>query len=357
MIRRRRPPREIAFSFDSFLDVVANVVGIILRLILVAWVGARSYKAFVSSPPAPATPTEQSTTELPEPMDPLAAEMPKRQRELEEARAKWQVEVRKGEEAERRASIVRDEMSAVTARRQQLDADLAAKMRAEGNQMQARKAAVAASLLEVTESARKVQSDLAALKTAPSQKHTLRYRTPISQPLQTEELMFECRSGRVTIIDTGLLLEDMKRRTREKSSLLRSQWQVEDETRTVGAFRAHFLIERQRSPLEAAAGAPPDDRTPFSYGISAWQVVPVDPARGETTEQALVPGSAFRRVIDAIDPQQTAITFWVYPDSFALYRKLRDILHDHDVTVAGRPLPEGHLISFSTKHGSVSRGQ
>ena len=42
MIRRRRPVREIAFSFDSFLDVVTNVVGIILRLILVAWVGARA---------------------------------------------------------------------------------------------------------------------------------------------------------------------------------------------------------------------------------------------------------------------------------------------------------------------------
>ena len=32
-----------SFSFDSFLDVVANVVGIIIRLILVVWVGARSY--------------------------------------------------------------------------------------------------------------------------------------------------------------------------------------------------------------------------------------------------------------------------------------------------------------------------
>src|SRR2546422_8498978 len=44
MYRRRRPPaREPVFSFDSFLDVVANVSGIIIRLILVAWVGARTY--------------------------------------------------------------------------------------------------------------------------------------------------------------------------------------------------------------------------------------------------------------------------------------------------------------------------
>ena len=46
MRRRRRPDKEIHFSFDSFLDVVANVVGIIIKLILVAWVGARTYKGF-----------------------------------------------------------------------------------------------------------------------------------------------------------------------------------------------------------------------------------------------------------------------------------------------------------------------
>ena len=53
-MRRRRAAKEIAFSFDSFLDLVANVVGIILRLILVAWMGARTYKAF--APPRGASP-------------------------------------------------------------------------------------------------------------------------------------------------------------------------------------------------------------------------------------------------------------------------------------------------------------
>ena len=48
--RRRSPPREVVFSFDSFLDLVANVVGIIIRLILVVWVGARSYSSLMSPP-------------------------------------------------------------------------------------------------------------------------------------------------------------------------------------------------------------------------------------------------------------------------------------------------------------------
>ena len=50
------------------------------------------------------------------------------------------------------------------------------------------------------------------------------------------------------------------------------------------------------------------------------------------------------------------MTFWVYPDSFALYRQLRDYLYDREVVVAGRPLPEGVPVSGS-KRGSVSRGQ
>ena len=50
MIRRRRRAQEIAFSFDSFLDLVTNVVGIIIRLILVVWVGARSYSALKDIP-------------------------------------------------------------------------------------------------------------------------------------------------------------------------------------------------------------------------------------------------------------------------------------------------------------------
>src|ERR671939_398480 len=86
MIRRRRPQREIPFSFDSFLDVVANVVGIILRLILVAWVGARSYRAFVPPPPVPdGVPADVA---LPDPTDPLAPELEHQRRELDEARAR-----------------------------------------------------------------------------------------------------------------------------------------------------------------------------------------------------------------------------------------------------------------------------
>src|SRR5258708_37778097 len=82
MYRRRRPVREIEFSFDSFLDVVANVVGIILRLILVAWVGARSYKAVVPDLPTAPPAAQSELSPIPEPTDPRLAQIAKKRRDL-----------------------------------------------------------------------------------------------------------------------------------------------------------------------------------------------------------------------------------------------------------------------------------
>jgi hypothetical protein len=357
MIRRRRPQREIAFSFDSFLDVVANVVGIILRLILVAWVGARSYKAVVTAPPPPpAIAEDETSTPYPAPTDPLAAELPQKQTELERKEAQLQEQLHAGGEAEQSVAIVKAELAKVTARRQQLEAERIAQAQKTGEPEPAKRAA-AATVAEMDERIRKIKAVLDEMAKAPSLKQTHRYRTPISKPLQTDELLFECHDGRVALIDVGTMLEDAMQRTRDNKDLLRHQWSVADETNSVGPFRLRFVVERERSALDAVTnGAPPDDRTSYRYGLTSWEVVPVTSQRGETAEQALAPGSAFRRVVDAIDPAQTAVTFWVYPDSFATYRQVRDALHDRDVVVAGRPLPEGASIRAGS-HGTESRGQ
>ena len=107
--------------------------------------------------------------------------------------------------------------------------------------------------------------------------------------------------------------------------------------------------------LDAVSGVPESTGT-FRYGLSDWQVEPILPDRGESAETALANGSEFRQIVDRIDPQQTVVTFWIYPDSFTLFRRLRDFLYERDVVVAGRPLPEGIPIA-SSRRGSVSRGQ
>src|SRR5437588_7076433 len=86
MYRRRRNVREpIAFSFDSFLDVVANVIGIIVRLILVAWVGARSYSAAMQQHDDPSHKPPELAAPAPAD-DPAYTEVERVRRKLEEAR-------------------------------------------------------------------------------------------------------------------------------------------------------------------------------------------------------------------------------------------------------------------------------
>jgi hypothetical protein len=48
--------------------------------------------------------------------------------------------------------------------------------------------------------------------------------------LQTEEVTFECRSGRVTLIDTGALMSRIELVLSAKGEQLRDQWQVTDTT-------------------------------------------------------------------------------------------------------------------------------
>src|SRR5262249_5897900 len=142
----------------------------------------------------------------------------------------------------------------------------------------------------------------------------------------------------------------------DKVVQLRTSWKVDDTTRPIGAFRLRYAIEREKESAEAfGGGAQPRSDSGFRYGLTEWAVEPLAPVRGETLEAALAASSDFRRLVDGLDAS-TVITFWVYPDSFQLFRQLRDYLYERGLEVAGRPLPDGAPIAAS-RHGSASRGQ
>jgi hypothetical protein len=348
MIRRRRPRREIEFSFDSFLDVVANVVGIILRLILVAWLGARSYKPAV--PPPAAEPVQEDIADLGEPEDPLSPELERQRKEVARMQALLLEQLQQYESERGQLQLSARELADLRARLEDLYGEKKALDGAEkekGGTLQA--AALTAE--ELRERGRKVLEEIEALRKNPPPKQTLRYRTPISRPLTSEEWMFECRGGRVTLIDIGTLQDDVVRAVRSRADELRDRGELRGVTAPVGAFRLRFAAD-SGGAMNALSAAP----TAGSNVAIEWEVEAVDPHRGEAAEAALAPTSDFRRVVDHIEPRQAAVTMWVYPDSFPLFRRLRDYLYDHDIVVAGRPLPEGAAIAAS-RRGTASRGQ
>jgi hypothetical protein len=356
MYRRRRQQRDkIAFGFDSFLDIVANVIGIIIRLILVAWVGGRSYHALMQwrdEPQAPAS----SAQAAPRPEDHhLSRQIQETQAELDAARARLLAHAADLQLVEKKRTQLEAQLVALSHEQRSLAQQRQALERA-GDQNEKLMRLATLSLEELRRRQQALLADLKNLEARPAPKKELRYRTPVSRTVQADEAFFECRAGRVAYIDMPAFLQEVQAGLDGKVDELRTRWKVDAATRPVGAFQLRYVVEREASPVDAVGGAmKPRGDGGFRYGVTGWTVEPVLGLRGEALEVALAPGSQFRRMADALD-STTVVTFWVYPDSFELFRRLRDALYERGLEVAGRPLPEGAPIAAS-RHGTASRGQ
>jgi hypothetical protein len=358
--RRRQRSGEIVFQFDSFLDLVANVVGIILRLILVAWVGARAYTG-VFRPPAMEE-TSEAVVAPPPPTEPALSTEPEKAalreatRRLVDARSALLEQLRRQEEVESRGQSVREERAGLEAAAGELLRTTAA-IESERKQSEKERGEVELSLAEIRKRSEAVEKELEALKKQPVVRQVLRYQTPVARTVQSEEVHFEVRKGRVCFLDVDALLRDVKQNLRSQGELLKTRWELREETAPAGAFKMQYLLVRERTLIDnVTSPLAPDDRSDFRFGLERWEAVPLREDRGEPAEKALLEGSQFLRLVDHLDPSQTAVTFWVYPDSFPAYRALRDHCLRRELLVAGRPLPEGVPIA-SSRHGTASRGQ
>lgn len=354
MRRRRRGKKEIEFSFDSFLDVVANVVGIILRLILVAWAGAKAYKG-PPPPPPPPLPALETLADLPMTRDPVGDELDQQRQLLVQAQAQLLEHMKLVQEKSQERSKTSTEVKLLAEQRKKLEDERKMVLATRLDLEEETPPAQTLTLEEFQKRSRALFEQINELKKRPSVKKALRYRTPVSHPVQTEEIHLECLHGRVTVVDVGGLEEEIGRTARDKIEKLKTAWEVREMTGPIGEFRLRYVLVREEGEYENR-NAPPNPQGQFHASIGGWEAVPVRADRGESLEQALKPNSEFRRVMDHIEPNQTAVTFWVYPDSYAEYRQLRDYLHSHAIVVAARPMLENMPIAAS-RTGSASRGQ
>jgi hypothetical protein len=350
--RRRAPAREPVFGFDSFLDLVTNVLGIIIRLILVAWVGGRAYSTLAHRELDESLPIAN----LPAPKasdDPLDPELAKTQLELAQARARLLDQLKQLHDLEDKHSQSNQELLSIQAERRTLDEQTSKldKTIAE----QTKYVAVAdLSLAELKDRSKKVIEQIQEIEKLPNKKKAFHFHSPVSRAVHAEELMFECQNGRVTFIDLGGFMDEVKRGIDSKGEALKTRWEVSDVAGPIGAFQLRYVIERRRGLFNGGAGPAQDES--FSYGLSGWVLEPTTALRGETGDRALAPNSEFQLVLKGQDLRNTVVTFWVYPDSFGLFRRLRDYLYEQGAEVAGRPLPNGAPIAAS-RYGSASRGQ
>ena len=172
------------------------------------------------------------------------------------------------------------------------------------------------------------------------------FSTPISRTVVGKQVHCRLSKGCVAMIPLEDLVEEAKQAVR------RRMWKPEDmrgfldEVGPIGDFRMRYAVEIEVDST----------RTRASMSIKEWQLVPESWQVGEPVAKAVAPQSEFRTALAALDPRDTTITVWTYPESFAEYRAVTQALHELGFTVAGRPLPAEAPIAGSSR-GTRSAAQ
>ncbi len=338
-----RPIREDAepVNADSFLDIVASVVCIMLIMVLMVGMRIRN------TPVDPALTPEgvQARTAVEKA---LAGERSMRQ---DVAKVMQQIEELQEETAVR--TVHRDSIAtAVAAMQHDLDtrrASLDGQTRAQFDA--ARTVADARRQLEAI---RQRRTQVENAKPEPIVVES--YPTPIGRTVDSDELHFHLRQGRVAFVPVEKLAHMAIEDARRKADKLIDREDLPEFTEAVGpenGFRFRYTVERHDKVEQRSNGVAVRQ---IGMRVIRWTVIPIASQLGEAVDEALAPTSAFRSALTGHQPDKTTVTLWVYPDSFEVFRLLRKELHQLGFGVAARPLPEGVMIAGSPQ-GSKSEAE
>lgn len=363
-----RKRHEVEFGSDSFLDVLANIVGILIILIVIAGTQLTRLPIkpiLLKSPPTTAAPAPDASARtaplranIPEIVDvepePLGPDAPPVEVAAQLLALDEELEALDGVTAETKGKLETLSTKVETVQRSAEEWDTLLKAR------RAELARKRAEAIELQKLVKRTKTDLNGLLAefevaqqskgnAKEVKHTL---TPISQMIEGPEIHLQLSENKVSVIPLEELVGRLKTQISRQKEWLAKHRKQEGTVGPIRGFSMNYLLEaRSLSAFEEArhgSGA-------FRIGVTMWELVPQPDLEGETAVQAMRTGSQFVRALNSA-PEHTSLTMWVYPDSFALFRKLQAAAHEAGFVVTGRPLPTGMPIAGSP-NGSRSAGQ
>ena len=323
---------------DSFLDVVANLVGILIILIMV--IGAQTTDAMIDAKPDGGEPPATAIDVAAARNAASAVEAGMHEIDGKLKRQRLEIEYRRKE---------RDKMLQVTtAVEEQFQ-----QQRAALDEQQRRHLEATRELLAARADLEDLKASRTALENATPPQNVIEHLpTPMAKTVFGTELHFRLLQGRLTYIPWDDLVAMLKEDAPRNVSKLKDSTQVTETLGPLGGFRMKYTLRRVQQVAPAAGGMAVQQRVE----LDRFVLVPIRDDLGEPLEQALSEGSEFRDTLKRLDPDRTTVTVWVYPDSFNQFRLVKAELFKQGFLTAGRPMPEGHPIGGSPD-GSRSASQ
>ena len=330
MTRRTKKEQAEAPGQDSFLDVVCNLVGIMVVLVMV--VGAQAQRAAiirerakqataieatpqydVAGAAAAAASVEASISEL-------QANIARQNLELamrEQERNKMQILVTV---AEQRLAEHRNKLSEAERARYDMQAELA-KAKSQLTELD-----------QLTGATKNVPPGV--IEHLP---------TPMAKTVFGKEVHFRLLDGKLAYVPWDETLERMKADAPRQVQKLRDSPKVEISLPVIEGFGGRYILRRAEAEIRTGAGVARQTRVE----LERLYFVQVDSNLGESLERARAQNSLFRSRLIGMEPGQTTVTVWVYPNSFEQFRALKAVLFKMGYLTAARPLPEDFPIGGS----------
>ena len=314
---------EMEAGQDSFLDIVSNIVGILIILVMVAGVRTKGLPARTKND-APATQLEQQLeifTDKSETFKAAQAKVAEIGDEIEHLQGLTAARSRERAELTALIGILQSEY------------DLATQ-----NLSQAEKQS-----LELKQKIQQIDAKLGEIartkewigQNRPQATIVENMPTPLSKTVEKNEVHFRIKEGKILHVPLSALFEKLGS---ELQGRLQAGVKPGELTGTVGPienFTMPFrVVVLANVPVQTPHGTATGSRIEFLES----ELVPQNDRSGETLSEALAPKSDFQRRLISYRQDLCTFTFWVYPDSFHVYRDIKKYLFDRGYQAAARPL-------------------
>lgn len=355
---RRLVQQEIeSAGSDSFLDIVSNIVGILIILVMVVSVRVKN------APQVAIANQESEKQEQKKQTDEELASSQAKNESIQKELKQWASDNRSiqhyveqmGQQINKMKLAIamqdqqRETLSLMVAviekklssHREQLNEDQQRELALKNNMADARK-----KLGNIKR--RKTFLDAIEAETVQIEN----FPTPLSKPVFNNEVHFRLSAGRIVKIPLAELIEITKIAAQKQVQQLNRVPEITQTVGPVGGFSLRYTIGRVALSDSLRA----DTGRRFAVGFKRWEVVPIGSGLGETMAEAFAPESQFRLTLSTLNPKAATITVWTYPDSFNEFRQLKKNLYLAGFSVAGRPLPQDAPIAGSPR-GTKSAAQ
>ncbi|MGB7347709.1 MAG: hypothetical protein WBD20_26030 [Pirellulaceae bacterium] len=348
MSKRRRTTLEM--GHDSFLDIVANLVGILIILVVV--LGTQS-QAVIQS-------VQEQEIEQELPSDPPEGQFAS-QEQLEALAThtmRAQAAQADSDRFEKKIKLMDDELEQRKRQRGMLlDVLAEAKLAYEDikNDADAEKARVAAEQSELQTLTSRLSDISATRKRLESEKQPIvaveHLPTPMAKTVFGEELHFRLKGNRLSVVPIEKLLGEIRRDFTRVASGSRDG-RLDAAVGPVRGYVARYIMDKQHKLVSNGRGVSPGTQ----IQLVRMTVEPLSEPHGEEIVSVLQGSQMLDVELAGRNPGNTTITVWCYPDSFAAFRQLKEHLYAKGFATAARPLPMDRGITGGPQ-GSRSAAQ